>query len=276
MIEIDKHNGTERWTLDRLSDFVARSISQARDHPAPFHHLELQQVFPDEIYHALLCNWPDPSGFRAMSGRAKSELGPNGEPTRVKLDLLPEYTRRLPLRQRDLWGMIGGALRSDVVKSAIVRRLEPGLSRRFGKELSQTGMYPIPILTRDRPGYSIHPHQDTHWKGITVQIYLPSNDSARHVGTIFHERTPAGEFPVTKRMSFVPNSGYAFAVGEETWHSADTIGQEVDARDSILLTYFVDTFPGRYVRNRLKRAGNFVLSSLAPRPLRDGGKSFQG
>ena len=28
-------------------------------------------------------------------------------------------------------------------------------------------MYPIPILTRDIPGYKITPHTDTNWKGIT-------------------------------------------------------------------------------------------------------------
>ena len=39
---------------------------------------------------------------------------------------------------------------------------------------------------------------------------------------------------------FAPNTGYAFAVGDNTWHSADPVGTEVDTRDSILLTYFVD------------------------------------
>jgi hypothetical protein len=63
-------------------------------------------------------------------------------------------------------------------------------------------------------------------------------------------------------MSFAPNSGYAFAVGTDTWHSADRIGPEVKTRDSILLTYFVDAGPVRFWRNRGKRFGNFVLSEL--------------
>ena len=44
-------------------------------------------------------------------------------------------------------------------------------------------MYPLPILTRDIPGYRIMPHPDTHWKGITVQLYLPRDaigDPYRH------------------------------------------------------------------------------------------------
>jgi hypothetical protein len=60
-------------------------------------------------------------------------------------------------------------------------------------------------------------------------------------------------------MRFAPNTGYAFAVGEDTWHSADTVGPEVATRDSILLTYFVDAGALRYLRNRGKRVGNFLL-----------------
>jgi hypothetical protein len=66
-------------------------------------------------------------------------------------------------------------------------------------------------------------------------------------------------------MTFAPNTGYAFAVGDDTWHSADRIGPEVQTRDSILLTYFVDAGPLRYLRNRCKRIGNFVLSEVRNR-----------
>ena len=88
-------------------------------------------------------------------------------------------------------------------------------------------MYPIPILTHDMPGYRIAPHTDTHWKGITVQLYLPADKSTSHVGTIFHQRLPDGSLVKSTQMKFAPNAGYAFAVGPDTWHSADTVGSEV-------------------------------------------------
>jgi hypothetical protein len=66
-------------------------------------------------------------------------------------------------------------------------------------------------------------------------------------------------------MSFAPNSGYAFAVGKDSWHSADAVGAEVKTRDSILLTYFVDQGALRFFRNRGKRFGNFVLSEVRNR-----------
>jgi nucleoside-diphosphate-sugar epimerase len=64
------------------------------------------------------------------------------------------------------------------------------------------------------------------------------------------------------QMKFAPNSGYAFAVGDDTWHSADPVGGEVATRDSILLTYFVDAGLLRILRNRAKRVGNFLRSEF--------------
>jgi hypothetical protein len=118
-------------------------------------------------------------------------------------------------------------------------------------------MYPIPILTRDVPGYSIGIHPDTHWKGMTIQLYLPRDRSTEHVGTVFHSRI-GDKYERALQMSFAPNTGYAFAVGEHTYHSVDTVGPEVQTRDSILLTYFVDRSLLQIVRNRAKRVGNFI------------------
>jgi hypothetical protein len=154
---------------------------------------------------------------------------------------------------------------ADPVKQAFIRRLAPGLSKRFCKNFAQTGMYPIPILTRDISGYKITPHTDTSWKGITVQLYLPRDDANTDIGTIFHDVLPDGTKPKAAQMRFAPNSGYAFAVGDDTWHSADPVHDRVKTRDSILLTYFVDSGVLKILRNRGKRVGNFVLTEFRHR-----------
>jgi hypothetical protein len=147
-----------------------------------------------------------------------------------------------------------------------MRRLAPALERRFGPNHARTGMYPIPVLTRDIPGYLITPHTDTRWKGITVQLYLPRDNSLSHIGTIFHDKAPDGRCGAkVKQMTFAPNTGYAFAVGTDTWHSADVVGPEAKSRDSILLTYFVDAGVLKFLRNRGKRLGNFVLNEVRNR-----------
>jgi hypothetical protein len=161
--------------------------------------------------------------------------------------------------------VVGRALCSEPVKQAFIRRLAPGLSKRFGDEFAQVGMYPIPILTRDIPGYLITPHPDTRWKGITVQLYLPADDANTDIGTIFHDVLPDGSKPKHSQMRFARNTGYAFAVGTDTWHSADPVHNRVKTRDSILLTYFVDQGVLKVLRNRGKRLGNFVLNEIRHR-----------
>jgi hypothetical protein len=205
---------------------------------------------------------PEARDYRPMHGRAKGHDLEDGTHTRVKIDLFPEYIRHLPPQKRAVWDVVGRALCSREVREAFVRRLGPALMRRFGPGYAKVGMFPIPVLTRDIPGYLITPHTDTKWKGITVQLYLPRDASHTHIGTNFLEKRPDGSFAKNKQMSFAPNTGYAFAVGADTWHSADRVGPEVKTRDSILLTYFVDAGLVCHLRNRGKRIGNFLLSEL--------------
>lgn len=259
--KVATRGGLDKATRD-LSNYVAASIDAARASDAPFYHLVLDHVFPDDLYETMLRTMPEASDYRPMHGRAKGHDLEDGTHTRVKIDLFPEYIRHLPPEKRAVWDYVGRALCSEELKQAFIRKLAPGLTRRFGDGFAGVGMYPIPILTRDIPGYLITPHTDTRWKGITVQLYLPRDNSTSHIGTIFHERLPDGSMPKHTQMKFSPNTGYAFAVGDNTWHSADRIGPEVKTRDSILLTYFVDQGLLRFLRNRGKRAINFVLNEF--------------
>ena len=254
-----------RRAAARLADFIAQSVDAARAVEKPFYHLEFDRVFPADVYAQILRLMPESRDYRPMHGRSKGHDLEDGTHTRVKIDLVPEYIRNLPPEKRALWDVVGRALCSEPVKQAFIRRLAPGLQKRFGKNFSKVGMYPIPILTRDIPGYLITPHTDTHWKGITVQLYLPKDDANTDIGTIFHDVLPDGSKPKATQMRFAPNTGYAFAVGNDTWHSADPVHNRVKTRDSILLTYFVDHGLLRTLRNRGKRIGNFVLNEFRQR-----------
>ncbi len=254
-----------KFALERLRDFVVTSVDAAPIYDTPFVHLVLERVFPDDVYAAMLAHMPDASDYRPMHGRSKGNDLADGTHTRVKIDLFPEYIRHLPQHKRVVWDIVGRALCSGAVRDAFMRRLARPLERRFGPNHRKTGMYPIPVLTRDIPGYLIRPHTDTHWKGITVQLYLPRDNSTMHIGTIFHDQRADGSLPKAKQMAFAPNTGYAFAVGTDTWHSADPVGPEVKTRDSILLTYFVDAGVLRFARNRAKRFGNFIGSEIRNR-----------
>jgi hypothetical protein len=259
---VELNAGNRRLAAERLRDFIVTSVDAAAASDKPFYHLVLDRVFPDDVYAAVLANMPDAADYRPMHGRSKGHDLADGTHTRVKIDLFPEYVRHLPAQKRAVWDIVGRALCSAAVRDAFIRRLAPGLAHRFGSGYAKTGMYPIPVLTRDIPGYLITPHTDTRWKGITVQLYLPKDDANTDIGTIFHEKLPDGSLPKKTQMRFAPNTGYAFAVGDDTWHSADPVHERVKTRDSILLTYFVDHGLLRLLRNRGKRLGNFVGNEI--------------
>ena len=248
-------------SLQNLIQFVVDSVQGAHADDAPFHHLQFDRIFPDDFYGQMVEAMPVAEDYRAMSGKSKAGSSrPDGKPTRAKIDLFPEYIRHLPPNKRAVWDATGRVLRSKELQSAFVQRLTPGLKGRFGENFAKVNMYPVAILTRDIPGYRIFKHTDSLWKGITVQFYLPADNSTPHIGTIFHEVLPNGRKSAKTQMPFSPNSGYAFAVADNTWHSANPVGNEVKTRDSILLTYFVDAGPWRFVRNRGRRLANFVLN----------------
>jgi hypothetical protein len=249
-----------REDVKALVEAIVANVDAGRAVDKPFFHLEFDRVFPDDVYARMLAAMPSSKDYRALPGHDKGNLLPDGRSTRVKIDLFPEYIRHLAGEQHAVWDQVGRALCAEDVQAAFMRRLAPGLKRRFGDAWTDVGMYPIPVLTRDIPGYRITPHVDSRWKGITVQLYLPRDDRATHIGTIFHDRLPDGSLTKATQMRFAPNSGYAFAVGDDSWHSADPVGTEVETRDSILLTYFVDAGLLRILRNRGKRVGNFLLS----------------
>jgi hypothetical protein len=243
--------------ITRTIEHLCGAIDAVTRDREPFEHIRLVDAFPVDVYSGMLDAMPSQEDYRRMSGRAKSNR--KGD-VRTKLDLVPEWIANLPAGNREIWEVVGAVLRSPRVREAFVRKLAPGLERRFGAGYARVGMYPLPLLTRDLPGYRIGVHPDTRWKGMTIQFYLPRDRSIEQVGTVFHKRGNDGSFQVSSRMPFWPNSGYAFAVGEDTYHSVDTVGQEVQTRDSILLTYFVDETCFEMAHNRWKRLGNCLLA----------------
>lgn len=249
----------KRKKLSELIAYMTAAVERAEFVDKPFYRLDLRDVFPPGVYRSLVQALPESSEYRPMSGRSKDWTA-DGRSKRVKIDLFPEYTRFLPEQKREIWDLAGRALCSDELRDAFMRRLAPGLKRRFGDGFKSIGMFPIPVLTRDIAGYSIPPHTDTRWKGITVLIYLPPDERLQHIGTVVHERAADGALVRAGQSAFVPNSGLAFAVGDNTWHSVDTVGPEVTTRDLIILQYFVDAGLLQVLRNRSKRVGNFLLN----------------
>ena len=149
---------------------------------------------------------------------------------------------------------IARALCSTQLEQAFKRKFRAALEERFGKPAEQIGMYPIPILLRDQPGYKISIHSDVATKAITVQYYLPADESQRDIGTIFHESNMGAGAKNTTQMPFLPSSGYAFPVSlTKSWHSAAETTQEDGERVTMMVTYYVADSPLTWLKYRLRR-----------------------
>jgi len=70
-----------------------------------------------------------------------------------------------------------------------MERLAPGCSAGSAQTSPECGCIQSDFDPR-HPGYRVFKHTDSLWKGITVKLYLPPDNSITHIGTIFHERLP--------------------------------------------------------------------------------------
>ena len=124
-------------------------------------------------------------------------------------------------RAAKVWLPVARALCSKALENAFKDKFRATLEERFGKPVEKIGVYPIPILLRDQPGYKISVHSDVPTKAITVQFYLPKDNEQRGIGTIFHEGDKGAKAKKTTQMPFMPATGYAFPVSlTKSWHSA--------------------------------------------------------
>lgn len=231
---------------------VERSVLRHR----PFDHIYMEDVLNPASYAALLAAMPERRFYHELVHH--DALRADGSSTRLRMYLYPELLWRLPARQKRVWMPIARALCSERLLDALKRKFRIALEGRFGKPVERIGLYPVPILLRDQPGYRIGIHADAPTKAITVQFYLPGNESQRHLGTIFHEGESGDAAERTERLPFLPATGYAFPVAEsKSWHSAVTSEAGDGERVSMMVTYYVDDDLGDRLTRRLTRAGIF-------------------
>jgi len=219
----------------------------------PFDHIYMEDVLDPATYEALLAAMPDRRFYHDLVHR--DAMRTDGSSTRLRMYLYPELLRRLPRDQREAWIPVAKALCSKQLELAFKRKFRRALEERFGKPAEKIGVYPIPILLRDQPGYRIGIHSDVAKKAITVQFYLPRDEKQRNLGTIFHESDHGAGSKRTTQMPFLPASGYAFPVSlTKSWHSAATTSPGDGERVSMMVTYYVADSFARRLYWRARRA----------------------
>lgn len=236
---------------------LVSAVERAEVRKKPFDHIYMQQVVDPASYAELLASLPDRSFYHHLKHR--DAVRGDGTSTRLRLYLYPELLRRLPADVRAVWLPVARALCSRSLEQAFKHKFRSALEARFGKPVEEIGLYPVPILLRDQPGYRISIHSDVPTKAITVQFYLPHDETQRHLGTIFHESDKGAGAERTTKMPFLPSSGYAFPVSTtKSWHSAAPTRPADGERVTMMVTYYrAPGITGRLYR-RLRRALLFL------------------
>jgi hypothetical protein len=228
-----------------VRESATSAILNARSFERPYPLIFFRDFFPDEFYRRLLQRFPEVDRF----------VGLNGDSTRREYPLYDDRSDPGSEEGRAAWSIVRRVLSSPEIETALRTKLDAGF--RIRAEGSHEGwpvpMFPRPVLYADLNGYAIKPHPDTRRKVLTMQIYLPSDDSQRDLGTTIYKISPMGVFAwksygltKDKTLPFLPNAGYAFVVihpayslFKSSWHGREAISVPVEKpRLSILNTYY--------------------------------------
>jgi len=231
---------------------AVNAILSAQAFRKPYPLILFQNFFPSDFYARLLQRFPDVERFAGL----------NGDGTRREYALYDERADPGSEEARELWSIVRRVLSSVEVASALREKLDEGFRIRSKKsgEGWPIPMHPRPVLYTDLNGYAIKPHPDTRRKVLTMQIYLPQDETQRELGTTIYKISPKGVFAwksyglvKDKTVPFLPNSGYAFVVIHpaysllrSSWHGREAITVPVERpRLSILNTYYREPAPER-------------------------------
>ncbi len=234
----------------RVLECATNAILAADAFRKPYPLIHFHRFFPSDFYARLLQRFPEVDRFAGL----------NGDGTRREYALYDERSDPGSEESRALWGIVRRVLSSPEIASALREKLDEGF--RIRAKRSREGwpvpMHPRPVLYTDLNGYAIKPHPDTRRKVLTMQIYLPQDDTQRDLGTTVYKVSPMGVFAwksyglvKDKTVPFLPNSGYAFVVIHpaysllrSSWHGREAISVPVEKpRLSILNTYYREPAP---------------------------------
>lgn len=220
--------------LSHLLEVVEQTPFEAN----PWDHVRLSPVFPSALYPEVIRNLPETRYYGELK-HSDARL-PSGESARRKLELRPAPLRQLPEPTRRFWTEIAAAFHSRELQQAFSKRFSSVLGERFDMPMPELPLRPVAMLLRDLGGYKISIHSDSLRKAITTQYYLPKDDSQVHLGTVLHTKDAAsGAFQKIKSLEFLPNTGYAFPVTADSWHSVEQMRDTDGERNTLMLIYYV-------------------------------------
>jgi len=207
----------------------------------PFPHLYARDVFPADYYAQMQRLMPPASALKTL----QEARGAKGYPDRFVLPLGGDLPESLDAEQREFW--------RDFARWVFRGRLGPALLGRFApiveERLRQNPEMEITdelLMVRDRTRYSLGPHTDAPAKVVSVLFYVPADDRLARHGTSMYVPRAEGfthdgrghlafdQFERVATMPFLPNSVFAFAKTDASFHGVEPVTEEGVERNLIL------------------------------------------
>ena len=243
--DVGMQGGPSASQESALRDHLLDTVNSAHLEKDPFCHIYMEGVFPAGLYPALLRNLP-PAGLYVPLNLRKW-VRADGTSTRDQFHLTAENLSKLPQEGAALWRALVGAVVDGSLKRTLFSKLAPDLAQRFGVPEERVPdiecVYEI-LLVRDTEDYRIKPHPDGLNKIVTMQCYLPPDDSQLELGTslfVRHRGLLLSSFEEVKRFAFKPNSAYAFAVSESpqrtSWHGRERLSGFTGVRNTLMILF---------------------------------------
>jgi hypothetical protein len=185
----------------------------------PYRLLYDRKVWPN--YDEILDNLPHASLY--VHNPASRHCGPG----RSSFSLVARQLERLQPRQRAIWEAVRDQLHAPALAEHLATKLV----------VRRRPLVPFATLCRDTKGHFIDVHPDWDRKIITVQFYLPRDESLRDTGTDIYDESKRW----VRRLEFLPNTAYCFARSETSYHGLREIKNDI-VRDSLMLTYYGEPF----------------------------------
>ena len=213
----------------------------------PFEHFYTDNVWPADVYDQVLRLLPPRDVYEPLN--IKEYVNAKDVSTRDKC-YLPGFLKFVEPERETFWRQVWLALTSEPLKQLIFSKFKSDIALRLGMHTNEVEKADVSVhisLARDIEDYHIKPHPDGWPAIVTAQFYLPADTSQRDLGTSFYVERPfakrffLGRYEEIKRMQFLPNSGYFFAVndlpGHRSLHGRERITAGEGVRNSILVRW---------------------------------------
>mmetsp|Transcript_39365 Transcript_39365/g.66101 ORF Transcript_39365/g.66101 Transcript_39365/m.66101 type:complete len:448 (-) Transcript_39365:44-1387(-) len=239
-------------------DYTWDRINETKVEQEPYEHLFIKDFYHPEVYACILAHLPkgrfdigktapgEPSSEESSTTKERRRtirLSTNKYLVeRVKIDAR-KYAQ-VPASFKTFWNEFTKAFSSNRMRHVWMEKFFNTLRMRFTMyELKQDSMNKRFFfqfdLARDIPRYEIEPHTDTAEKVISIVHYLPQDRKTPSIGTAMlrsrgglidegDHHTKWGEFgggdwekkfDNVKSAPYLPNSVFAFAPCQESWHT---------------------------------------------------------